>query len=90
MPSPKSGTVTEDVEKAVKEFKAGKIEYRTDAGGNVHALVGKLSFSAEDLQENVKALIDHIIASRPPTAKGVFLQKVCLSSTMSPGIKLAI
>ncbi|MFN3466979.1 MAG: 50S ribosomal protein L1, partial [Candidatus Brocadiales bacterium] len=90
MPSPKSGTVAEDVEKAVQEFKAGKIEYRSDAGGNIHALVGKLSFSAEDLQENIQAFVNHIVASRPPSAKGIFIQKVCLSSTMSPGIKLAV
>jgi large subunit ribosomal protein L1 len=90
MPSPKSGTVTEDVETAVKEFKAGKIEYRSDAGGNLHALVGKLSFSAEDLQENIQALMSHIVATKPPSAKGTFLQKVCLSSTVSPSIKLAI
>jgi large subunit ribosomal protein L1 len=90
MPSPKSGTVTEDVETAVKEFKAGKIEYRSDAGGNVHALVGKISFPAEDLVENVQALIAHIVASKPPSSKGTFLQKVCLSCTMSPSVKLAI
>lgn len=90
MPSPKSGTVTEDVEKAVGEFKAGKIEYRSDAGGNVHALVGRLSFSAEDLQENIHAFVSHIVASRPPSAKGTFIEKICLSATMSPGIKLAI
>lgn len=90
MPSPKSGTVTEDVETAVKEFKAGKIEYRSDAGGNVHALVGKLSFSVEDLQENIKALVSHIVATKPPAAKGTFLQKITLSSTMSPSIKLAV
>ncbi len=90
MPSPKSGTVTEDVETTVQEFKAGKIEYRSDAGGNVHALMGKLSFPEEDLQENINAFIAHLTVSRPPTVKGAFFQKACLSSTMSPSIKLAI
>lgn len=90
MPSPKSGTVTEDVETAVKEFKAGKIEYRSDAGGNVHALVGRLSFSREDLEENIQAFIAHLLASKPPSSKGTFLEGVYLSSTMSPSIKLAV
>lgn len=90
MPSPKSGTVAEDVERTVKEFKAGKIEYRTDAGGNVHALVGKLSFPTEALVENIQSFINHIVASRPASAKGTFVQKVSVSSTMSPGIKLAV
>ncbi|MEK6559718.1 MAG: 50S ribosomal protein L1, partial [Planctomycetota bacterium] len=65
MPSPKSGTVTDDIEKAVKEFKAGKIEYRTDAGGNVHALVGKISFSDSDLEDNINTFVKLIINSRP-------------------------
>ena len=70
MPSPKSGTVTDDIETAVKEFKAGKIEYRTDAGGNVQALVGKLSFSDADLEDNINTFVKHIINSRPSSAKG--------------------
>lgn len=90
MPSPKSGTVTENIGQAVKEFKAGKIEFRSDAGGNVHALVGKLSFSAADLQANIEAFLSHIVSLRPPSAKGTYLQKAVLSSTMSPGIKLAV
>ncbi|MCF6158139.1 MAG: 50S ribosomal protein L1 [wastewater metagenome] len=90
MPSPKSGTVTDDVEKAVKEFKAGKIEYRTDAGGNVHALVGKLTFSDEDLVENINTFIKHIVSSRPSSAKGVFLQNVSITTTMGPGIPLQV
>ncbi len=90
MPSPKSGTVTDDIETAVKEFKAGKIEYRTDAGGNVHAIVGKLSFSEGDLEENINMFIKHITNSRPASSKGVFLEKVSVSSTMSPGIMLQI
>lgn len=90
MPSPKSGTVTDNIETAVKEFKAGKIEYRTDTGGNVHALVGKVSFREEDLEENITMFIKHIANSRPASAKGVFLQNISISSTMSPGILLQV
>ena len=90
MPSPKSGTVTDDIETAVKEFKAGKIEYRTDAGGNVQALVGKLSFSDADLEENINTFVKHIVNSRPSSAKGEFVEKVSVSSTMSPGIMLQV
>ncbi|MBI2472175.1 MAG: 50S ribosomal protein L1 [Planctomycetes bacterium] len=90
MPSPKSGTVTDDIETAVKEFKAGKIEYRTDAGGNVHALVGKLSFSEADLEDNINTFVKHIMNSRPSSAKGEFVEKVSVSSTMSPGLMLQV
>ncbi|MCF6147198.1 MAG: 50S ribosomal protein L1 [Candidatus Kuenenia sp.] len=90
MPSPKSGTVTDDVETAVKEFKAGKIEFRNDAGGNVHAIVGKLSFSVSDLADNIGTFIKHILNLRPSAAKGTYLEKVSLSSTMSPGVMLQI
>ncbi len=90
MPSPKSGTVTDDVETAVKEFKAGKIEYRTDAGGNVHALVGRVSFSNADLEDNIDTFVKHITNSRPASAKGVFVEKASVSSTMSPGIMFQI
>ncbi|MBM4083155.1 MAG: 50S ribosomal protein L1 [Planctomycetes bacterium] len=90
MPSPKSGTVVDDVETAVREFSAGKVEYRTDAGGNVHAIVGKLSFSPEDLMVNIKSFIEHIEASRAPSVKGIFVQKVSISASMSPGIKVAM
>lgn len=90
MPSPKSGTVTDDIEKAVKEFKAGKIEYRTDAGGNVHALVGKVSFSDSDLEDNINTFVKHIINSRPASAKGIFLEKASVSSTMNPGIMIEV
>ncbi|MCC7212101.1 MAG: 50S ribosomal protein L1 [Candidatus Brocadia sp.] len=90
MPSPKSGTVTDDIETAVKEFKAGKIEYRTDAGGNVHSIVGKVSFSEGDLEDNINAFVRHIINSRPASAKGIFVEKVSVSSTMSPGIMLEV
>lgn len=90
MPSPKSGTVTDNVETAVKEFKAGKIEYRTDAGGNVHALVGRVSFSNADLEDNIDTFVKHIMNSRPASAKGVFVEKVSVSSAMSPGIMFQI
>ncbi|TLD40570.1 MAG: LSU ribosomal protein L1p (L10Ae) [Candidatus Jettenia ecosi] len=90
MPSPKSGTVTDDVETAVREFKAGKIEYRTDAGGNVHALVGRVSFSSADLEENINTFVKHITNSRPASAKGVFVENISISSTMSPGITLQV
>jgi len=90
MPSPKSGTVTADVGQAVREIKAGRIEYRTDEGANIHAPVGKMSFSDEDLKANVVAFTDHIRASRPAAAKGAFIKRVTLSSTMGPGVRLAI
>jgi large subunit ribosomal protein L1 len=85
MPSPKSGTVTPDVAGAVREFKAGKVEFRTDAGGNVHAPVGKRSFAAEDLEVNLRAFLDHLIAMRPAAVKGQFVRKVSVSTTMGPG-----
>lgn len=90
MPSPKSGTVTDNIETAVREFKAGKIEYRTDAGGNVQASVGRVSFSEDDLAENIRAFVSHIASLRPPTVKGTFVQRVFISSTMSPSIRLAV
>ncbi len=88
MPSPKSGTVTDDISNVVKEFREGKIEYRTDAGGNVHTAIGKMSFPDEDLAENIKSFIKHIVSNRPPSAKGTFVQRISISSTMSPGIRI--
>ena len=90
MPSPKNGTVTDDVGKAVQEFKAGKIEYRNDAAGNVQCAVGKLSFNADDLKENVGAFIEHIQAARPATVKGAFVSGCSISASMSPGMSLAV
>ena len=90
MPSPKSGTVTNDIPTAVKEFKEGKIEYRTDPGGNVHVPVGKISFPDEDLVENIKSFIKHIVSNRPPAAKGTFVQKISISSSMGPGVRIAL
>jgi len=90
MPSPKNGTVTLDVAQAVKEFAAGKVEFRNDAGGNVHAVVGKVSFSEEKLAENVRAFVGHIKRMKPAAAKGTYIKKVCLSATMSPGVVVDI
>ncbi|MBK7643441.1 MAG: 50S ribosomal protein L1 [Planctomycetes bacterium] len=86
MPSPKSGTVTPDVAAAVKEFKAGKVEFRTDAGGNVQAALGKRSFSVDDLQANVQTFLEHVSNMRPPAVKGEFFRKICVSSSMGPGV----
>jgi len=88
MPNPKSGTVTQDVAKAVRDAKAGRVEFRTDRGGNLHVPVGKLSFSAEHLEENSRTFLDAVVRARPPGAKGQYLHSVTLSSTMSPGIKV--
>ena len=90
MPSPKNGTVTADIVTAISEFAAGKVEFRNDAGGNVHAVVGKQSFSPEKLIENVEAFVAHIKKIKPVTAKGTYIKKVCLSSTMGPGIAVSI
>jgi large subunit ribosomal protein L1 len=86
MPSPRSGTVTTDISSAVKEFKAGKIEFRNDKGGNVAAPVGKLNFSEDQLVENIQAFLDHLRSVRPAAAKGAFIRTVTISATMSPGI----
>lgn len=88
MPNPKSGTVTMDVAKAVKEVKAGKIEFRVDKAGIVHAGVGKVSFDAPKLVENVKAFLDAVLRAKPAAAKGQYVKSVYLSSTMSPSVKI--
>jgi large subunit ribosomal protein L1 len=90
MPSPKAGTVTPNVADAVREFKAGKIEFRTDAGANVHAAIGRRSFSVEDLEANLVAFVDHLRTLRPPQAKGTFIRKVCVSTSMGPGLVVAM
>jgi large subunit ribosomal protein L1 len=90
MPSPKAGTVTPNVAAAVREFKAGKIEFRTDAGANVHAAIGKKSFKAEDLSANLTAFLDHLRGLRPPQAKGTFIRKVAVSTTMGPSLVLDV
>ena len=89
MPNPKSGTVTMDIAKAVKDTKAGKVEYRLDKNAIIHCPIGKKSFGAEKLMENYDALIDAIIKAKPAAAKGQYLRSVALASTMGPGIKLA-
>jgi large subunit ribosomal protein L1 len=88
MPSPKAGTVTQEISKAVNELKAGKIEYRVDKYGLIHAAIGKISFSSEQLQENLSALMEAIVQARPVAAKGTYLKKLTLSTTMGVGIKL--
>lgn len=90
MPAPKAGTVTDDVATAVKEFKAGKIEYRADGAGNVHVRVGCADFEAGKLAENIQAITRHIIDGRPSAVKGDFVIGAALSSTMGPGVRLAI
>lgn len=90
MPSPKNGTVTADVVTAIKEFAAGKVEFRNDTGGNVHAVVGKLSFDEGKLAENITAFIDHIKRMKPSSVKGAYIKKISLSATMSPGVQLDI
>jgi large subunit ribosomal protein L1 len=88
MPNPKTGTVTMDVAKAVREAKAGKLEYRTDRGANVHVPIGKRSFDERQLVENYAALIDEIVRARPAVAKGRYIKKITLASTMGPGIHI--
>lgn len=88
MPNPKSGTVTMDVAKAVKEVKAGKIEFRVDKAGNVHAPVGKVSFSADQLADNVTSFIKEVIRLKPSAAKGQYIRNISISSTMSPGVRV--
>jgi len=89
MPSPRAGTVTPDVAKVVREYKAGKVEFRNDSGGNVHAVVGRISFDTKKLQENVQAFIDHITGLKPSAVKGTYVRNISLSATMSPGIQVA-
>jgi large subunit ribosomal protein L1 len=90
MPNPKVGTVTFDVEQAVKECKAGKIEYRVEKAGIIHAPVGKLSFATDKLSENIIALIEALMKAKPSAAKGTYLRKLSISSTMGPGVPLDV
>jgi large subunit ribosomal protein L1 len=90
MPSPKNGTVTGDVITAISEFAAGKVEFRNDAGGNVHTVVGKQSFEAEKLIGNIEAFVSHIKKIKPASAKGTYIKKVSISATMSPSITVSI
>lgn len=88
MPNPKAGTVTLDVARAVREIKAGKIEFRVDKTGNVHAPIGKVSFSSAQLQENLQAFLETILKAKPSAAKGTYLRSATISSTMGPGVRL--
>jgi len=90
MPSPKNGTVTADVPAAVSEFKAGKIEFKNDTGGNIHAVVGKQSFDNQKLIENINAFLNHIKKIKPATAKGTYIKKACISATMSPAVTIIV
>ena len=88
MPNPKTGTVTFEIGKAVKEIKAGKVEFRVDKGGIVHAPIGKVSFSSQKLIENAQALVSSILKAKPAAAKGKYLKSLIVSSTMGPGVKV--
>jgi len=88
MPNPRSGTVTMDVAKAVREVKSGKIEYRVDKAGNLHAPVGKASFGKDQLVQNVEVFLREVIRQKPPAAKGQYLRSITLSSTMGPPVRL--
>ena len=90
MPNPKTGTVTMDPAKAVEEAKAGRVEYRTDSFGNVHAVIGKVSFKEEDLKENLEAFVANIIKIRPNSVKGDYIKNISITSTMGPGIKISV
>ena len=89
MPSPRAGTVTPDVGKVIKEYKAGKIEFRTAKDGNVQAAVGKLSFDPVKLAENITAFINHVVALKPATVKGQYIKGIAISATMSPSVRIA-
>ena len=89
MPSPRAGTVTMDVAKVIKEYKAGKVEFRNDKGANVHAIVGKLSFDAQKLQENIEAFIEYVNSLKPQAVKGAYVKGISLCATMSPSVRVA-
>jgi len=90
MPSPRAGTVTPDVAKTVSEYKAGKVEFRNDKGGNVHAVVGKLSFDGQKLVDNIRAFVDKITGMKPAAVKGTYLKAVYISATMSPSVSVSV
>ena len=90
MPSPKAGTVVTDIPTAVKEYSAGKVEYRNDDGGNLHVPVGKVSFEPQMLVENIGAFINHVKRLRPTTTKGTYIRKITLSATMTPGVEVSV
>ena len=90
MPNPKTGTVTFDVTKAVNEIKAGKVEYRVDKAGNIHAPIGKVSFEDDKLVENFKTIVDTLLKAKPAAAKGTYMKNVAVSSTMGPGVRVNV
>ena len=90
MPNPKTGTVTTDVKKAIDDIKKGRVEYRTDSYGNIHTIIGKVSFETSKLVENLDSIIDVIVKSKPSTVKGQYIKNISVSSTMGPGIKIDI
>ena len=90
MPSPKAGTVTPDVAAAVKDYSAGKMEYRNDDGGNIHLRVGKVGFSVEDLKANIDALLEHLVKIKPSAAKGTYMKSVHLSAQQTPSVRLSV
>jgi large subunit ribosomal protein L1 len=89
MPSPRAGTVTPEIGKTVREYKAGKVEFRTDAGGNIHAVVGKLSFDEKKLTENAQTFINYLLSLKPATVRGQYIKGIVLSATMSPSVRVA-
>jgi len=90
MPSPRAGTVTPEVAKTIGEYKAGKVEFRNDKGGNIHAIVGKLSFEPQKLIDNIQAFVNTIVGMKPTAVKGVYVRSAHISATMSPSVKLAV
>jgi large subunit ribosomal protein L1 len=90
MPSPRAGTVTPEVGKTVREYKAGKVAFRNDAGGNVHAIVGRLSFEPQKLTENIQAFIDHVLGIKPSGVKGHYVRSIAVKATMSPSVRVTI
>ena len=90
MPSPRAGTVTQDIATAVQEYKAGKVEFRVDSGSNVHCVVGRMSFSGSQLEENIQALLKYVNGLKPSSSKGLYLRSLKLSATMSPSISVAV
>ena len=90
MPNPKTGTVTDDTASAVKQFAAGRVEYRMDKNGNVQVPFGKLSFAVKALQENCQSVIDAVLHSKPSASKGTYIRRCTLSSTMGPGLRIAV
>jgi large subunit ribosomal protein L1 len=89
MPSPRAGTVTADITKTVREYKAGKVEFRNDPTGIVHAVVGKASFEAAKLTDNIRAFIDHVLGMQPSSVRGQFVKSISISATMTPGVIVA-